>query len=74
MSKDLKLSIMLKAVDKVTRPLRGVIKTAEKLRGQMAQTSSELKEMEAVQRAIEGHRKLQQKLGTTASKMDELQK
>ena len=74
MSKDLKLSIMLKAVDKVTRPLRGVIKTAEKLRGQMAQTSSELKEMEAVQRAIEGHRKLQQKLGTTASKMDQLQK
>ena len=74
MAQDLKLQIMLKAVDKVTRPLRGVIQTAEKLRGQMAQTGSELKNLEGVQRAIEGHRRLQQKLGTTASKMDQVQK
>ena len=74
MAQDLKLQIMLKAVDKVTRPLRGVIQTAEKLRGQMAQTSSELKNMEGVQRSIEGHRRLQQKLGSTASKMDQVQK
>ena len=74
MTQDLKLQIMLKAVDKVTRPLRGVIQTAEKLRGQMAQTGSELKNLEGVQRSIEGHRKLQQKLGNTASKMDQVQK
>ena len=73
MAQDLKLQIMLKAVDKVTRPLRGIIQTAEKLRGQMVKTGSELKNLEGVQRTIDGHRKLQQRLGSTASKMDQVQ-
>lgn len=66
MNKDLKLHIMLKAVDKVTRPFRGIIQSAEKMRGQMATTGAELKSLHKTQASISSFKSLQKELKHSA--------
>ncbi len=71
MNKDLKLHIMLKAVDKVTRPFRGMIQSAEKMRGQMAHTGSELKSLQKTQATISSFKSLQTALKLSAQSLTE---
>ncbi|RXJ70661.1 phage tail tape measure protein [Veronia nyctiphanis] len=70
MAQDLKLQIMLRAVDKVTRPLKGVIKTAKSLNSQLTENATELRELSGLQKSIGGYKKLQSQLGSTASSID----
>ncbi|MCY7297538.1 phage tail tape measure protein, partial [Alteromonas sp. a30] len=66
MSKELKLHIMLKAVDKVTRPFRGILQSAEKMRGKMASTGAELKSLHKTQATISSFKSLQTALRDSA--------
>lgn len=66
MSQDLKLHIKLKAIDKLTRPLRGVIKTAEKMRSQMSATGGELKKLQQTQSTINTFKSLRMELNSSS--------
>jgi len=66
MNKELKLHIMLKAVDKVTRPFRGMIQSAEKMRGQMATTGAELTSLHKTQATVSSFKSLQKALKHSA--------
>lgn len=65
MSKDLRLQVILSAVDKFTKPLRGVQTSNKKLAETLRRSRQELKELNLQAKQIEGFKRTKQSLDTT---------
>lgn len=64
MSKDLRLQVILSAVDKFTKPLRGVQTSNKKLAETLRRSRQELKELNLQAKQIEGFKRTKQSLDT----------
>ncbi|ATG14944.1 tail tape measure protein, TIGR01760 family [Providencia alcalifaciens RIMD 1656011] len=64
MSKDLRLQVILSAVDKFTKPLRGAQASNKKLAETLRRSRQELKELNHQAKQIEGFKKTKQSLDT----------
>ena len=65
MSDSLKLQILLKAVDQASRPFKAVQAASRTLSGEIRGSQSELKDLNAQARQIEGFRKTSAQLAVT---------
>ncbi|ETT04472.1 tail tape measure protein, TIGR01760 family [Providencia alcalifaciens F90-2004] len=64
MSKDLRLQVILSAVDKFTKPLRGIQTSNKKLAETLRRSRQELKELNLQAKQIEGFKRTKQSLDT----------
>lgn len=56
MTNQLKISVTLQALDKLTKPFQGMIKTSRTLSSRIGKTQKQLADLKAVQRNISGYR------------------
>ncbi|WP_372941447.1 phage tail tape measure protein [Shewanella sp.] len=70
MAKQLKLEVLLAAVDKVTRPLKAINETAGKVSAEFRQTKSKLNELNRQAGMVDGYRKNNSALEATSAKLD----
>ncbi|RPE74636.1 phage tail tape measure protein [Vulcaniibacterium tengchongense] len=71
---DLRLQVLLNAIDRASGPLKRILGGSKSTAQALRATQSELKRLEAVQRDIEGFRKLETQLGTTSSQLVQAQR
>lgn len=70
MAKQLKLEVLLAAVDKVTRPLKAMNETAGKVSAEFRQTKSRLNDLNKQAGMIDGYRKSNSALQATSAKLE----
>ncbi|WP_417441933.1 phage tail tape measure protein [Idiomarina sp.] len=70
MAKQLKLEVLLAAVDKVTRPLKAMNETAGKVSSEFRQTKARLNDLNKQAGMIDGYRKSNSALQATSEKLD----
>lgn len=73
MSKNLKLQVLLKAVDQASRPFKAVQQESKKLSGEIRDTNEKLKELNAQANKIEGFRKAKTQLNNMAQELKKAQ-
>ncbi|MFC0140595.1 phage tail tape measure protein [Erwinia mallotivora] len=71
MSNNLKLQVLLKAVDQATRPFKAIQNQTRKLSGDIRETQSTLKALDAQAAKIDGFRKVSSQLAVTQQKLKE---
>lgn len=71
MSNNLKLQVLLKAVDQATRPFKAIRNETQKLSGSIRETQSSIKELDAQAAKIDGFRKTSAQLAVTQQKLKE---
>ena len=64
------MQILLKAIDKVTGPVKRFIEVSQRLQQQVVGTQRQLSNVTSTQRAIEAYRKLEKQLGSNAQARD----
>lgn len=70
MSRDLRLQVILGAVDRVTGPIKRITEGNSKLRQQFKETRSQLSTLERQQRSLQGFKAMQADLTKTSVNMD----
>lgn len=70
----LKLQVLLGAIDRASGPLKRIMAGSSGASKALRATQAELKRLEAAQRDIDGFRKLESQLGTTAQKLVQAQR
>lgn len=73
MSNTLQLSVLLKAVDRATRPFKAVQTASKKLSGDIRDSQTQLKELNAQAGRIDGFRKTKNQLGETGAALQQAQ-
>ena len=68
---DLKLSVLISAIDEFSAPARKVAKVSESMAGALGKGQQSLQNLGKEKQAIEHLKKLEQKLGKTAADMDQ---
>ncbi|ALV92004.1 MULTISPECIES: phage tail tape measure protein [Pantoea] len=71
MSNNLKVQVLLNAVDKATRPFKTVEKATKGLTAEIRQTQTSIKELDAQSAKIDGFRKTSAQLAVTSQKLKE---
>ncbi|YCI30108.1 phage tail tape measure protein [Erwinia sp. PK3-005] len=71
MSNNLKLQVLLKAVDQATRPFKSIRNETQKLAGNIRETQTSIKELDAQAAKIDGFRKTSGQLAVTQQKLKE---
>ena len=71
MSNNLKLQVLLKAVDQATRPFKSIRNETQKLAGNIRETQTSIKELDAQAAKIDGFRKTSAQLAVTQQKLKE---
>ncbi|MDU4942960.1 MAG: phage tail tape measure protein [Mixta calida] len=71
MSNNLKLQVLLKAVDQATRPFKSIRNETQKLAGNIRETQTSIKELDAQAAKIDGFRKASGQLAVTERKLKE---
>ena len=69
MSNNLKIQVLLKAVDQATRPFTAVRKETRRLSGDIRETQNSIKELDAQAAKIDGFRKVSGQLAVTQQKL-----
>lgn len=73
MSNTLQLSVLLKAVDRATRPFKAVQTASKKLSGDIRDSQTQLKDLNAQAGRIDGFRKTKNQLGETGAALQQAQ-
>lgn len=73
MSQQLKLQVLLSAVDKITRPLRGVQGVAQKTAKEIKDTTQTIRGLNDQSKQVDGFRKTQTELASTARELNAAQ-
>ncbi|UVD96668.1 phage tail tape measure protein [Pectobacterium parvum] len=73
MSNTLQLSVLLKAVDSATRPFKAVQTASKKLSGDIRDSQTQLKDLNAQAGRIDGFRKTKNQLGETGAALQQAQ-
>ncbi|AIR84903.1 phage tail tape measure protein [Pantoea rwandensis] len=71
MSNNLKVQVLLNAVDKATRPFKTIEKATKGLTSEIRQTQTSIKELDAQAAKIDGFRKTSAQLAVTSQKLKE---
>lgn len=71
MSNNLKLQVLLKAVDQATRPFKSIRNETQKLAGNIRETQTSIKELDAQAAKIDGFRKTSGQLAVMQQKLKE---
>lgn len=69
MSNNLKIQVLLKAVDQASRPFAAVQKETRRLSGDIRETQNSIKELDAQAAKIDGFRKVSGQLAVTQQKL-----
>ncbi|WP_318371835.1 phage tail tape measure protein [Enterobacter sp.] len=71
MSDNVKLQVLLKAVDQASRPFKAVQEASRTLSGEIRDSQNQLKDLNAQARQIEGFRKVSAQMAVTGHSLDE---
>lgn len=73
MANDLKLQVILNAVDKITRPLKSIQAAAGSAARDVSETQKHIKELNKAAGQIDGYRKVSRSLGITSTELGKAQ-
>jgi TP901 family phage tail tape measure protein len=71
MARDLKLEVVLQAIDRATRPIRAITQSSSGLGRQLKDTREHLKSLEHLQRQATGFKKYQEELQSTGTELQQ---
>lgn len=71
MARDLKLEVVLQAIDRATRPIRAITQSSGGLGRQLKETREHLKSLEQLQRQATGFKKYQEELQGTGTELQQ---
>src|SRR5690554_7835239 len=74
MSRDLKLQVVLSAIDKATAPIRGIMQSSSGLGKQLKETRDQLRSLEKQQGAISSFRELKRGSEQSAAALQDQQR